>query len=194
MLPVAPSQCSSESGIQYPFTSFGNLSYTRYKTYTRYMTSISFLKSYTCMYFGYDMDIQNQNVCAWYILFLSSRVNSDKYFKMSYPSDISITNICIRDILGISSFHLATGPCRLAAPAKDLLQEETAAGPHPDGGRAGGLQRPRQRRPKEPAGALVANKSGFVLDERCAVVCRNRTAIQLPEFHLQLNSAEQKKL
>ena len=25
---------------------------------------------------------------------------SDKYFKMSYPIDISITNICIRDILG----------------------------------------------------------------------------------------------
>ena len=38
---------------------------------------------------------------------------SDKYFQMSYPIDISITNICIRGIFGMSSFHSATGPCRL---------------------------------------------------------------------------------
>ena len=45
---------------------------------------------------------------------------SGKYFEMSYPMDISITNICIRDILGISAFHLATGTFRLrslAAPS-----------------------------------------------------------------------------
>ena len=44
----------------------------------------------------------------------------DKYFEMSYPMNISITNICIMDILGISSFHSATGRCRLeslAAPS-----------------------------------------------------------------------------
>ena len=44
---------------------------------------------------------------------------SDKYFEMSYPMDISITNTCIivlvRDILGISSFHSATGLCRLGS-------------------------------------------------------------------------------
>ena len=39
--------------------------------YARCMTSLSFLKGYTCVYLGYDMDIQNQNVCAWYILLLS---------------------------------------------------------------------------------------------------------------------------
>ena len=34
----------------------------------------------------------------------------------------------------------------------------------------------------------------FVLDERCAVVCRNRTAIQLPaEFYLRPHSAEPEK-
>ena len=34
----------------------------------------------------------------------------------------------------------------------------------------------------------------FLIDERCAVVCRNRTAIQLPsEFHL-LHSADQEKV
>ena len=38
---------------------------------------------------------------------------SDKYFEMSCPMDISTTNIYIRDILGIPSFHSATGPCRL---------------------------------------------------------------------------------
>ena len=46
-------------------------------------------------------------------------------------------------------------------------------------------RRPRQRRAKESAGAPVANNL-VVLDEPCAVVCRNRTAIQLPaEFHLR---------
>ena len=43
---------------------------------------------------------------------------SDKYFEISYPMDISITNICIRDILGIYSFHSATGSLwSLAAPS-----------------------------------------------------------------------------
>ena len=43
---------------------------------------------------------------------------SDKYFEMSYPMDIPITNICIRDILGISSFQSATGPCCLGSLAR----------------------------------------------------------------------------
>ena len=44
---------------------------------------------------------------------------SDKYFQMSHPMDMSVTNIFVRDILGISSFH-STGPCglgSLAAPS-----------------------------------------------------------------------------
>ena len=42
---------------------------------------------------------------------------SDKYFEITYPVDISISNFCIRDILGIPSFHSATGPCRLGSIA-----------------------------------------------------------------------------
>ena len=77
------------------------------------------------MYLRYDIDIQNQNVCTAalphgistsYLFELS-----DKYFEMSCPMDFSITNICIRDTFGISSFHSASGPCRLgslASPSK----------------------------------------------------------------------------
>ena len=35
--------------------------------------------------------------------------------EMSSPMDIAITNICIRDIVGISSFHSATAPYSLVS-------------------------------------------------------------------------------
>ena len=67
-------------------------------------------------------------------------------------------------------------------------------------------QLPRRRRPWQrrcdPAGGGQRSPRAhrwrinlFVLDERCAVVCRNRTAIQLPaEFHLRFILQNRKKL
>ena len=53
-------------------------------------------------------------VYACHIFFqLSDR---GKYFEMSYDIDISISIICIRDMLGFFSFHYATGSCRLGSP------------------------------------------------------------------------------
>ena len=95
------------SGIQYPFASLGSLTYTRTNNVTRYMTSLSFLTCYACIYLGYasrtwiskiKMFLHGKSLCYFFEL-------TDKYFEMSYPMDISLTNICIGDILGISSFH-----------------------------------------------------------------------------------------
>ena len=52
---------------------------------------------------------------------------SKKHFEMSYPLDISITNICIRDILRVFSFLSSTGPCSLGSLAAPSDQKTADA-------------------------------------------------------------------
>ena len=69
---AGPGQCKHLETVPVRIFGPGTTEFVIYTShYARCMTSLSFLKGYTCVYLGYDMDIQNQNVCAWYILLLS---------------------------------------------------------------------------------------------------------------------------
>ena len=50
-------------------------------------------------------------------IFLNFQTNISKCLILWILPMISITDICVRDILGISSFHSASGPCRLGSLA-----------------------------------------------------------------------------
>ena len=93
------SSLSTASGVQYPFASLGSLSYTRY------MTSLSFLKKLYLHILGMRLISK----IKWFVHGISSCYLfelSDKYFKMFYPMDISITNIIKMFVHGISVPYL----------------------------------------------------------------------------------------
>ena len=88
---------------------------TWYQVYDNYIFSKNFMLAYTWdMTWISKIKMFVHGISSSY-LFVTFR----QYFEMSYPMDISITNIqvCTRDILGMSSFHSATGPCRLGSLA-----------------------------------------------------------------------------